>query len=115
MKKATISERIKYVMKMQNLKQVDILKKTEAFQKKFNVKLGRNDLSQYISGKVEPGSKKLAILSLALNVNESWLMGFDVPMERNKSGTNDDIILGKIAGLSENQKKAIINIIDNMK
>ena len=44
--------------------------------------MNKSDISQYVSGKVEPSQEKLVILSMALNVSESWLMGFDVPMER---------------------------------
>ena len=65
-----------------NLKQVDILNLAAPYSKKYGIKLNKNDLSQYVSGKVEPGQNKLYILGLALNVNEAWLMGFDVPMER---------------------------------
>ena len=43
--------------------------------------MNRSDLSQYISGKVIPGQEKLSILGQALNVSETWLMGFDVPLE----------------------------------
>ena len=80
--KTTTANRLKKVMDQNGLRQVDILKKAEPYCKKFGVKLGRNDLSQYISGKVSPGQEKLTVLALALNVSEAWLMGFDVPMER---------------------------------
>jgi hypothetical protein len=69
-------------MSERNLKQVDILQKAQPYCKKYDVKLNKNDLSQYVSGKVEPGQHKLCILGLALNVSEAWLMGYDVPMER---------------------------------
>ena len=74
-------------MNERNIKQVDILIKAEPFCKKYNVKLNKNDLSQYVNGKVEPGQQKLSILGMALNVNEAWLMGYDdVSMDRNSDG-----------------------------
>lgn len=86
MKKYNTSDRLKQILSERNLKQVDILRLAEPFCKKYSIKLNKNDLSQYISGKVEPGQNKLYILGLALNVNEVWLMGFDdVPMERNRN------------------------------
>lgn len=85
MKKCTTSERLQQIMQTRGLKQVDILKLAKPFCIKYGVKLGRNDLSQYVSGKVEPGQYKLYILGQALNVNEAWLMGYDVPMERANS------------------------------
>lgn len=85
MKRESTAVRLKQIMKEHNLRQVDILEKCKPFCQKFGVKLGRNDLSQYVNGKVEPGQEKLTILGLALNINEAWLMGFDVPMERNEN------------------------------
>lgn len=82
MKIATTSERLKEIMDKRNLKQVDILEAAKPYCAKYGVKLGRNDLSQYVSGKVTPSQKKLSILGMALNVSETWLMGFDVPTEK---------------------------------
>ena len=82
MKKSNTSERLKQLLKDRNIRQADILEKAKPYCEKYNVRLGRNDLSQYVSGKVIPGQDKLTILGLALNVSETWLMGYDVPMER---------------------------------
>jgi len=84
MKKST-SERLKKIMNVRGLKQIDIVNLAQPFCKKYNIKLGRNDLSQYISGKVEPTQNKLFILSKALDVNVSWLMGLNVPMHSNST------------------------------
>ncbi|MBR3368918.1 MAG: transcriptional regulator [Ruminococcus sp.] len=82
MKKYTTAERLRQVMSQRGLKQIDILLLAEPYCIKYNVKLNKNDLSQYVNGKVEPKQHKLSILGLALNVNEAWLMGYDVPMGR---------------------------------
>ena len=82
MKVADTSKRLKEIMASQNLKQVDILEKALPYCKQYDIKLTKVDLSQYVSGKVEPGQAKLFVLANALNVNEAWLMGFDVPMHR---------------------------------
>lgn len=82
MKKESTAIRLKQIMRERQLRQVDILEKCKPFCTKFDIKLGRNDLSQYVNGKVEPGQEKLTILGMALNVSEAWLMGFDVPIER---------------------------------
>lgn len=82
MKKYTTSQRLKEIMSKQGIKQIDILNKIQPICKKWKVKMGSNDLSQYVTGKVEPGQKKLSVLAEALNTNEVWLMGYDVPMER---------------------------------
>ena len=91
MKVSSTSERLNYLLRERNLKQVDILKMAEPYCNEFGVNLSKVDLSQYISGKYEPKQIKLNILALALGVSEAWLMGFDVPMERLTVHTSDDI------------------------
>ena len=83
MKKQSTAERLKIIMHERNLKQVDILRLCEPFCKKYDIRLGRNDLSQYVSGKVNPSQNKLSILSFALDVDEAWLMGYSVPRKAN--------------------------------
>ena len=90
MKERNTSDRLKEIMAKNGLRQIDILNKAIPFCKKYNVKLGRNDLSQYISGKVEPSQKKLTVLAEALEVNEAWLMGYDVPMETEIKRQNNE-------------------------
>lgn len=86
MKVSTTAERLKEYMNKHNLKQVDILAKTEPYCKKYNVKMNKSDLSQYISGKTEPGQDKLVVLAKALNVSEIWLMGYS---EEESTSNND--------------------------
>lgn len=85
MKVTSTAVRLKSIMNERGLRQIDILTAAKPFCEKFGVKLGKNDLSQYVNGKVEPGQEKLTILGLALNVSETWLMGYDVPESREKS------------------------------
>ena len=81
MKISNTSERLKQLMNERNLRQVDILNASQHFCKQYDVKMNKSDISQYCSGKVEPNQDKLFVLSAALNVNVSWLMGYDVPRE----------------------------------
>lgn len=74
--------RLQTLMDQRGLKQADILRLARPYCEKYKIKLGESDLSQFVNGKVEPGQWKITILSLALNVSEAWLMGLDVPMER---------------------------------
>lgn len=78
-KKTSTSSRLKEIMNERGYKQVDILKLAKPYCKKYNTPLNKNDLSQYVSGKIEPGQKKIMILAECLKVNPSWLMGLDVP------------------------------------
>lgn len=112
--KVTTSERLKQIMTEKNLRQVDILNRAEPYCKKYGIKLNRNDLSQYVSGKVEPGQFKLSMLGLALNVSEAWLMGYDVPQGREKPTatelSDDEQILKVIEALTPDNKKKILEL-----
>lgn len=83
MEKIHTSERLKQIMKERNLRQIDIVKMARPLCEQYKVRLEKNDISQYVSGKSEPGQYKLFILAKTLNVQEAWLMGLDAPMERN--------------------------------
>lgn len=104
--------RLKRIMKERNLRQVDIIRLAEPYCIDYNLKLTKSDMSQFISGKVEPGSWKLTILGKALNVSEAWLMGYDVPMERrssqNASGTSAEDIARRILNLSPENRARIL-------
>ena len=84
---ATTSHRLNQIISVRHIRQIDIIESAKPFSEKYGVKLNKNDLSQYVNGKTEPGQEKLTILGLALNVNEAWLMGYDVPMERDSQQT----------------------------
>ena len=116
MKISSTSERLLQIMNNRHLKQVDILRLAAPFCEENDIKLNRNDLSQYVNGNVEPRQSKLYILGQALKVNEAWLMGYDVPMhqkgivEPNSSSQIKVPVLGTVrAGLP---MEAVENILD---
>lgn len=122
MKLTTTAERLKQIMQERSLRQTDILKFCKPYSDKFGIYIRKNDLSQYISGKVTPRENKLRILSLALNVDEAWLMGYNVPMTGNDSintlqNSNDktvNLMLQKFLLLSEHERITVIKFIDNL-
>ena len=87
MKEFSTADRLKQIMRDRNLKQVDILRLAKPYQEKYHISLGKSSLSQYLSGYAQPGPLKLFVLGEILNVSEAWLMGYDVPMERNTNDT----------------------------
>lgn len=87
----TISERIKEGMEIRDLKQADLVEKTG---------ISKGALSSYISGRYIPKQNNIYLISKALNVNEAWLMGNDVPMQRNNTNKKTGVIinvLGRVA------------------
>jgi transcriptional regulator with XRE-family HTH domain len=61
-------------------------------------KIPKSSLSQYLSGDYEPKQDRISAISKVLNVSEAWLMGYDVPMERQKNAPSDE------SDLSEGEK-----------
>jgi len=72
-----LSHRLKLIMSERNLRQTDVINLTKPFFVQIGTSLNKNDLSQYLSGKVKPKEKKLSLLSLALGVSKAWLLGYD--------------------------------------
>lgn len=70
---STTSKRIQEAMELRGLKQTDLVEKTG---------ISKGALSSYISGRYVPKQNNTFLIAKALNVNEAWLMGADVPMER---------------------------------
>lgn len=86
----TISERIQEGMRIRDLKQSDLASLTG---------ITKGALSSYISGRYQPKQNNIYLIAKALNVNESWLMGNDVPMERFKEMRKGVVInvVGRVA------------------
>lgn len=78
----TISERIKKGLEIRNMKQAELVEKTG---------IGKSSISTYISGAYEPKQKNIYKIAKALDVNEAWLMGLDVPMERQQLTLNNNL------------------------
>lgn len=48
-------------------------------------KIGKSSISEWLNGKYEAKQDKVYMLANVLNVDEGWLMGLDVPMEKQQS------------------------------
>ena len=70
---AKIAERLKTALEIRDISQSELSRKTG---------IGKSSISTYLTGEYEPKQKNIYKMALALNVNEAWLMGADVPMER---------------------------------
>ena len=71
MAKETFADRLKYAMEKGGKKQVDLIRLAE----EQGVKLGKSQVSQYVSGKTVPRADILRFLADALDVEADWLGG----------------------------------------
>lgn len=101
MKSSCTADRLRTLMNERGLKQVDILKLCQPYCDRFGVKMNKSDISQYLSGKSEPSQDKLIVLGMALGVQESWLMGFDVPGERSPETNKEPVIADELSATKQ--------------
>lgn len=86
--KNIISDRIKEAMSIKNMKQTDLVEKTG---------ISKGALSSYIAGRYIPKQTNTYKIAKALEVDVSWLMGNDVPMEPKISGILTNYELASIS------------------
>lgn len=65
--------RFNKALELRNMRPVELKEKTG---------ISESAISQYRSGYSKPKQDKLYLIAKALDVNEVWLMGLDVPMEK---------------------------------
>lgn len=71
----------------------------------------KSTIYRYMNGEMSPKITTIKYLAEYFNVNEVWLMGYDVPMERNnfKYASNGGI---STEGLSEDDIKEINSFVE---
>lgn len=80
--KEDFSQRLNRALTDKNMKPVELAEKTG---------LNKSSISQYINGVYEAKQEALYLIAKALDVNEAWLMGHDVPMDRRITTQPDNI------------------------
>lgn len=75
----TFANRLNEAMSIRGLKQTDLVERTH---------LSKQQISQYVNGKFEAKQRAVFTLAQVLDVNESWLMGFDSPMNKHYGQTD---------------------------
>lgn len=107
------SERICKALRIRGMRQIDLSEKTG---------IPKSAISQYCAGSFKPKQKRLFKIAQALGVDEAWLMGLDVPMEREAQDTTSHNIL-RIAGrdgsliekhLTDEDLAAVLVLIDRL-
>ena len=76
------AERLRIALDFRNMKATELSALTG---------INKSTISQYLSKEYEPKRDRLELFAKTLNVNETWLIGYDVPMEIS-SLSNDSLI-----------------------
>lgn len=90
----SIAVRLRKAMEASGKKQADLVRETG---------LDRGSISSYLSGKYEPKQKAIYKLSAALGISESWLLGYNVPMERSPESKKNDQLAELIVRLRSDE------------
>lgn len=69
--KAEVKDRLKEALELKGISAAELARRTG---------ISKASLSQYITGRVKPKQDRIYMISKALNLNEAWLLGFNVPM-----------------------------------
>ena len=72
----TFTNRLNKAISLRNIKPIELSEKTG---------IDKSKISSYMSGRYKAKQDGVYLLAHALNVSEVWLMGYDVPMERNNN------------------------------
>lgn len=105
MSNTIFAERFNLALQRQGLKQVDLLRAANVE----GVKLGKSQISQYVSGKAVPRENVGNFLAKTLNVHVSWLYGKDSVIEESskasvKQSTSKSMNEERIVHMREFQK-----------
>lgn len=104
----TFAKRLQKALDINQMKPIQLSEKTG---------LDKSLISNYLSGNYKAKQDKLSLLADALNVSETWLMGYDVPLNDNNSNNKnmtelDQVLFSKVKELSEEDKKAVLGVIN---
>lgn len=77
---ASCGHRISKALTLRDMKQSELCKLAN---------VPKSSLSLYLSGAYEPKQDRIYAMAKALNVDEAWLMGYDVPMEKEKTSPEE--------------------------
>ena len=102
-------KRIEEALTIRNMKQSELCKRAN---------VPKSSLSHYLKGSYEPKQDKIYAMAKVLNVSDTWLMGYDVPMERNSSPRStteiteqERVMLELFRLIPETQQKVLIQMM----
>lgn len=78
MKKEDFGIRLKKALAIKNIKQIELANK---------LNIHRATINNYIKDKYEPNRERLDDIAKILDISPAWLLGYDVPMERESNSS----------------------------
>ena len=106
----TCGKRIEIALSIRNMKQCDLCKLAN---------VPKSSLSLYLRGAYEPKQDRIYSMAQVLSVSEAWLMGYDVPMEKEQRTPvteqtitkSEQLLLDLFRQVPENKQEMVIQMI----
>lgn len=104
----TCGKRIQQALQMRKMTQAELCKLAS---------IPKSSVSLYLKDAYEPKHDRLCQMAISLNVSEAWLLGYDVPMDREQSQAPntltdcEKIMLDLFRLIPESQQKFLIQVI----
>lgn len=76
-----LKDRLKEALEARQMRAVDLVEKAD---------VPKSAISFYLAGKSKPKADRLYKIAQALDVSETWLLGYDVPMHRTPAQQKND-------------------------
>lgn len=98
---SNFANRLNEAIKIRHITPAEIVRRSEILfeEKKIFKPLTKPQMTNYLKGSYEAKQDNVYALSLILDVDEAWLMGCDVPMERKNDTDTDKDLLKKIGAI----------------
>ena len=98
---SNFANRLNEAIKIRHITPAEIVRRSEILfeEKKIFKPLTKPQMTNYLKGSYEAKQDNVYALSLILDVDEAWLMGCDVPMERKNDADTDKDLLKKIGAI----------------
>lgn len=106
----TCAKRIEIALSIRNMKQCDLCKLAG---------VPKSSLSLYLSGAYEPKQDRIFSMARVLRVREAWLMGYDVPMEKEQQvatsessiSEKEQLLLDLFRRVPESKQEIVLQLI----
>lgn len=105
------SERLRQALKDKNISQAELANRAN---------ISRSSITDYLKGRYEAKQDKIYEIAKILDVDESWLMGFDVPQYRERGSETLNKKIETIAAhidddVTEEEMEEILDYINYIK
>lgn len=92
-KVAELKDRLREALDDSKMRPIDLSEKTG---------IPKSMISYYLSGKSQPKADRIYEISRVLDINEAWLMGYDVEKNRTPGQKKNDQVVKLVAQLRNN-------------